>query len=193
MRKTLTFEQNYKGYEIQNTQEGALIGCLDKSYNLLTKMLVKHSQVLLNGFCCTYPDDGIKRDYSNQTFLLFLQKFTDHLRHQGYDPKFIWCREHKQGDSKPHWHFTLLLNANKIRYLENSYASNLWNQTINAGNNYGCLQQTDLGGMMRGMIVKRGDEQGFADAIYKMSYLGKVESKTNIPTDIRRYGSSQLN
>ena len=190
MRKILTFEQKYNGYEIQNTRKGALIGYLDKAHNLLACMLQEHSQVLLNGYCCTYPDDGIQRDNSNQLFQSFLRKFIDHLRHQGYDPKFIWCRE-QSSKQKPHWHFTVLLNGNKVRYLENRFASNLWNQTINAGNNFGCLQQSDLGGNMRGMIIKRDDEQGFADAIYKMSYLAKYSSKENVT--YRRYDGSQIN
>ena len=191
MRRVVMFEPVFNGCDIQNTQQGALIGCLDKSYNLLSAMLDRHSQVLIHGYCCTYPDDGVSRDASNDTFLAFLGKFTDHLRHRGYDPSVIWCRE-QSGNMKPHWHFALLLDANRARFLENSYASRLWSKVINADDNRGCLHQADLGGMMRGMIVKRGDEVAFADAIYKMSYLAKLETKIGIPTGLRRYGGSLL-
>ena len=190
MRTVLTFEREFNGYNIQNTQQGAIIGILDKSHNLLTMMLEKHSQVLIHGYCCTYPNDGMERDFSNQTFLTFLQKFTDHLRHQKYAPSFLWCRE-QTNRLKPHWHFTLFLNANKVRFLDNTYASNLWNQILNC-NNYGCLQQTELGGKKRGMIIKREDKIAFNEAIYKMSYLAKQETKTYIPANIRQYGGSQL-
>ena len=103
---------------------------------------------------------------------------------------YIWCREEPY-PGKPHWHFTLFLNANNVRYLDITYASNLWSKIL-ASNVTGCLDQVDLGGFKRGMIVKRGDHVSIADAIYKISYLSKYETKDNIDRSIKRFGSSQI-
>ena len=195
MRNLVTHQPFFNSYPVQYCEQGNRTDILLRIESILSGMLTKHSQVLVAGMNFHYPDDGLMRDPSNQTFTNFLESLIRNYTRKGFDPRFIWGRE-MSGNGKPHWHLTLFLNANNIRHLKHGYIKSLWNKHLgidmNSGSHYVEFVNLSDDGKHMGLIVHRNDSAAITQAFHKISYLAKCEQKLSCGSKYRQFGSSQV-
>jgi hypothetical protein len=203
MRKEITTDSFYKEFQIQVfNPAGVYIPILERAYKLINYTLSEHSQVLLNGFCATYPIEAagrVPRDLTNNTFLAFLESYRRHLWEEGYDPMIIWCREQKNqydifgNPSSPHWHFVVLLNGNKIRKLRTHKINELWNLHLGIPLDcHGYIDHCKLGTGYPGYMMNRNNLNSIARCFYAISYLAKCTTKEHTPPGVNKFDSSQI-
>jgi hypothetical protein len=203
MRKTITYDSNYKGFTTQVFDPpGAYISILERALKLIYYALEDHSQVLVNGFCAKYPiddDPTTYRDYSNKTFLNFLESTRINLLKHDFDPLIIWCREQTQVWDRfgcphnPHWHFTILSDGNKHLSLHTYHMNKLWNMHLGRPfDARGLIHRSKLGGDYFGYMMRRNNPESIATAYKAISYLSKCTSKEFTPPGSDMYDSSQL-
>ena len=98
---------------------------------------------------------------------------------------YIWCREHGIKNGYLHYHIALLINGHKINYpdklsrlIEGDFA--LFGGSVGYVPN--CYSN-----------IYRGDDQTIGEAIYRLSYLTKVNTKDgNRKLNVKRFGSSRI-
>jgi hypothetical protein len=146
-------------------------------------MLTYHSKL----FMVRYDFRSKQRSDNNEDFLNFFDtikkkiKTTYGLVRIGY----IWCREHGAKNGGLHYHFVLLIDGHKINYpdklsrlIEGDFAL--------YGGSVGYVPNCFLN-------LKRGDQQTIGEAIYRVSYLAKVNTKSgNRKQNVKRFGASKI-
>lgn len=98
---------------------------------------------------------------------------------------FLWCREHGLKNGGLHYHFAFLIDGHKIKYpdklsrlIEGDFAS--------FKGSMGYVPNCFLN-------LSRGDQKGIGEAIYRLSYLAKVNTKSgNRKQNVKRFGSSKI-
>jgi len=164
---------------IENIQES-----IESLFDFYTN---KHNKVLVIRFDVRYPNsDGIcvtSKNISN--FIAYLVK---KYKRKGYDPYYIWVKE-QNTSSHPHYHFTLFLNGNKVKYGYQFLAviEDIWGRTINCDES-GLIFYCD------DFMLRRNEanyDQKVYDASFCVSYLAKEHGK-NHEGNTRNFGMSRL-
>lgn len=146
-------------------------------------MLSHHSKL----FIVRYDFRSKLNSNNNTDFLNFMEiikkkiKVAYGLVRIGY----IWCREHGKKNGGLHYHFSLLINGHKIKYpdklsrlIEGDFAI--------FGGSMGYVENCFYN-------LARGDQQTIGEAIYRLSYLAKVNTKSgNRKQNVKRFGSSKI-
>ncbi len=162
----------------------------EKLNKLFVHTLNKHNKVFLTRFDVRFPNDNV---YPNANNLIsnFTESLVRHFKRKKLDPNYLWVRE--QNDSlNPHYHFTLLLDGNKIQHPAkiNKKADELWNLQLGLPQNYrGLIDYCNR--ISNGIMVYRHDIDSFISASEWVSYLAKPGSK-NINRHYRSVGMSRV-
>lgn len=195
--------------------EGFFQDILDALKRMLDKALEEHSQVLFMLFTFSYPSNGHENQLDNillpqaelpqgnEVLVYFLNQYIRRLTSEGYDPRYLWCREQTEGNPCCHFHLVLLLNRNKIQYFGSMRQINgYWSQALA---HFGIVAPgADTSGLIDrgrysqngeiqhyGLTVHRDNQDEYAEAFQRASYLAKVATKTAYPFRTRSWGCSE--
>lgn len=146
-------------------------------------MLSHHSKV----FMVRYDFRSKLKFDNNNNFLNFMEAIKKKIKSTYCLVRIgiIWCREHGKNNGGLHYHFALLLDGHKINYPDK--LSQLVEREL-------ALYDGSIGYVPNCYLnLNRGDQQGIGRAIYRLSYLAKVNTKSgNRKQSIKRFGSSKI-
>lgn len=185
-RKTITYENTHNGVEI-NTGVDNSLGCyiniLNALYSLLDNYARAHSQVMVVHLCLNFGIGNI--DKTNNSIQSFMHTFIARLKYLGFDPGYLWVREHGQGETQ-HYHLAVLANRNKVQssWCIQRIAQEHWGNVTKTGTVY-LNGSKDL---IRNPALGCTD---FSGCYYWLSYLAKVRTKDLQPTNLRKFSVSQ--
>jgi len=115
----------------------------------------------------------------------FIRRLRKHLVTNGHKRfAYVWCREQNCSDVQ-HYHFALITDANANRHPHKlikliEYLWEAWGH-VKPFIPKNCYS-----------IIKRGDEDAFAQQFSRLSYLAKVDTKQNRSKSTNDYSTSRL-
>ena len=182
----VTVYRNHPIYPCLDINTNYNLGILDRNIDLVHRAFKAHAQVLLIRFDVRYPT-GYNAPNDNSLFQRFIELYSQYLRRQGFDPRYLWCRE--QSNAKRfHYHVYFLLDGTRIRYMPHlGKAEEIWTRVLGLTMSQGLIHYCNP----NGNIIHRGDQAGINDAIKWLGYLAKTATKSPVPS-VRMWGSSIL-
>jgi Protein of unknown function (DUF3296). len=172
---------------------------LKKTAGLLEHMVSKHGKVLPVRFDVHYPKDVLAPG-DNKDISRMITKLRQNYARKGCDPHFIWVREQKDSPN-PHYHCTLLMNANKVRSFGHVFdnAERLWGSTIDSispGLIEHCMgDEGEARPFSNGILIVRADadfEEKYKHVHHQISYLAKASGKAEPKDGLRDFGMSRI-
>jgi len=159
---------------------------LYRTYEQIEAMLSHYSRVLLVRVDIRYHS----AEQTNRVMTKFCGKFKKRLNTKAYDYlnrfAYLWVREQKTSVA-PHYHLVLMLDGRKfqkshsiIELIEDICWRFGWPDPIPPKNPYYLLRRSEVGG------------QAMSDALYRISYLAKVNTKDKRPSTTHDYGTSRI-
>ncbi|HAS6242246.1 MULTISPECIES: YagK/YfjJ domain-containing protein [Vibrio] len=159
---------------------------MGKMIEQLEIMRGHHRKVLVVRFDLHLPSYGHSTD--NQVMSMFLNhvRYRVKKRYKMVRLGYAWCRERNQA-SVQHYHVALLLNGSQIQYPDKllSLLTQWWGTVSEGGHLYipeNCYY----------LVSRQSDGRVKRDAIYRLSYLAKVNSKQSREGFANDYGTSRL-
>ena len=159
---------------------------LYRTYDQIEAMLSHYSRVLLVRVDIRYHS----AEQTNRVMTKLSSKLKKRLNTKayGYIKRFayVWAREQKTSVA-PHYHLVLMLDGHKIRHpyriiglVEDICWRSGWPDPITPDNCYYMVRRSEI------------DGKAMADAIYRISYLAKVNTKDKRPSTTHDYGTSRI-
>ena len=182
----ITEYRNHPIYPCENINASYNRAILDRNIDLVHRAIEAHSQVLLIRFDVRYPSGYIAPD-DNSLFQRFIELYSQYLRRQGFDPRYLWCREQSTA-VRFHYHCYFLLDGTAIRYMPHlGKAKEIWSHVLGQPSSQGLIHYCNPNGSM----IHRGDRVGIDKAIEWLGYLAKLFTKLPVQS-VRTWGSSVL-
>ena len=186
MIEKIIYENIYNNHTINTSKErrhGCYKKALEKIDNTLTKMIKKHSKIMIVRFDLRYPTNSNYESNSQDInrFTYNLKRSLDREKIEGghnVDAKVLHVEE-KNTSNNTHHHYAVIVNGN----VKNNYypivekAEKIWKKTLN----------TDQDGLVdfcnrieNGIIIDRNNEnreRELEKAYFQLSYLAKINGK----------------
>ena len=161
----------------------------------LLNALERHSQVLVAIMTVNFPGElEATAETRNRCFQHFIQEYSRRLRLKGFDPHYVWVREIGE-HGQLHYHLALLLDGNAIRYFRSPTEVNAyWTNALlreYVFNGTCCVNLASFNGS-HSLMVHKGDQAAYAEAMGRMSYLAKLFSKWETGANCRCWSQSHL-
>jgi len=180
--KIRAIEVNNQVFWVNGQHSGIYLSMAKRMINQVDTILEHHSKVHLIRF------DLRLYEYSpnNQVITKFNRILFKWLK-RSYQLKrigFIWCREIETAKQQ-HYHYVLMLDGHKVRHPHDILikVKAIWEYQLQ-GSQYTpkhCYYN-----------IMRGDYDSLQEAIWRISYLAKVRSKSNKPPQTKNYGTSRI-
>ena len=159
---------------------------LYRTYDQIEAMLSHYSRVLLVRVDIRYHST----EQTNRVMTKLCGKLKKRLNTKAYDYlnrfAYSWAREQKNSVA-PHYHLVLMLDGRKVQtshriieLVEDICWRFDWPAPYIPEHCYYLLKRSEVGG------------KAMADALYRISYLAKVNSKDKRPSNTHDYGTSRI-
>tara|TARA_R110000751_G_scaffold261004_2_gene360380 strand:+ start:11 stop:613 length:603 start_codon:yes stop_codon:yes gene_type:complete len=164
-----------------NNKQGCFVEILDRVKSQMDAMLSHHCQILVIRL------DLRMYEYheNNEMLSRFVRKVRKKLKAKYSFARvgFVWVREMEKAKHQ-HYHFALLLDANKVRYPVKilTICSTIWE-------NWGQSPYTPKNCYYH---IKRGDSAAYQSAFKRLSYLAKERGKGYKGKTANDYGNSRI-
>jgi Protein of unknown function (DUF3296). len=159
--------------------------------NLVSTFGQRHAKIFYVRIDVRFPSAFVSAKPYQEYISCFVAKMIKNLKRDGLDPYYIWVREQASSEH-PHFHFTFLLNGNKIQHPDKIHklASSLWDSTL-YGEYPGAVHYCqDSWGMVRRSDSDYAEQhQQMLDV---MGYLAKEYTKGPVGDGVRNFGMSRL-
>lgn len=212
MTKDSTSGNTYKGYTINNGQDGNLhchTKTLDQLIDTVEHMTAKHSKVLSvrldiqNTATGRIGSNGQEIDYAlnSKNMTRIIESATRTLNSKSKDGKndpdvhWIWTAEKTSPDDKPHFHVNAFVNANAIqngysvKEAVNKAVKNILQRANNTPNEeYDGLVNFSGSNGAKGKLIERNSPEAkdqIDNVVYAGSYLAKTRTKEFNPKGSR--------
>ena len=204
MAKDTTSGNKYRGYTINNGQDGNLhchIKTLDQIIGTVEHMTAEHSRVLSvrldiqNTATGRIGNNGQEIDYAldSKDMTRIIESATRTLKSKSKDGKndpdvhWVWTTERGSPDDKPHFHVNAFVNGNAIQNgysVKEAVSRAVKNKLQNANNtpneSYDGLVNFSGSNGAKGKLIERNSpevEDQINDVVFAGSYLAKVRTK----------------
>ena len=212
MAKDTTTGRKYRGYTINNGQDGNLhchIKTLDQIIDTVEHMTAEHSRVLSvrldiqnTAIGCLW-NNGQEIDYAldSKDMTRIIESATRTLNSKSKNGKndpdvhWVWTAEKTSPDDKPHFHVNAFVNGNAIHNgysVKEAVSRAVKNKLQNANNtpneSYDGLVNFSGSNGAKGKLIERNSpevEQQINDVVFAGSYLAKVRTKEFNPKGSR--------
>ncbi len=180
--KSDNYIYNKQRWKVQHSRKEIIPKIMDRIFDQLSAALSWYSKVFVVRFelmIYEQPNDN-----------KLVSKFFDNLKkrlHKHYGGKLglIWAREQSATAVHPHYHCAVYLNGHK--------AHKAWGVGRHVEHVCGSLAElTSWDPKNAGYMVHRGDTRSIQEAIYRVSYLAKRETKDLTPKNVCTYQASRL-
>lgn len=212
MAKDTTSGNKYRGYTINNGQDGNLhchIKTLDQIIGTVEHMTAEHSRVLSvrldiqNTAAGRTGNNGQEIDYAldSKDMTRIIESATRTLNSKSKNGKndpdvhWVWTAEKTSPDDKPHFHVNAFVNGNAIHNgysVKEAVSRAVKNKLQNANNtpneSYDGLVNFSGSNGAKGKLIERNSpevEQQINDVVFAGSYLAKVRTKEFNPKGSR--------
>lgn len=155
---------------------------LMKTYNQMNAMLSHHCKVLVIRFDLRMTEYSPTNEVVSEIMRVMVKQLKQHykMKRVGY----VWAREQASSD-KQHYHCALMIDGNKTRHpkkvLERLECITDARNQLPPYTPKNCYYN-----------VTRGDLKAFSSALYRLSYLAKVNTKGMRPTFTNDYSTSRV-
>lgn len=204
MAKDTTTNGKYRGYTINNGQDGNLhchIKTLDQIIDTVEHMTAEHSRVLSvridiqNTAAGRTGNNGQEIDYAldSKDMTRIIESATRTLNSKSKNGKndpdvhWVWTAEKTSPDDKPHFHVNAFVNGNAIHNgysVKEAVSRAVKNKLQNANNtpneSYDGLVNFSGSNGAKGKLIERNSpevEDQINDVVFAGSYLAKVRTK----------------
>lgn len=212
-RQTTT-ESNFNGLPINVGSFGNLPSYTDILHHILnhfSAMIWKHNKVLFVRFDLHFPY-GYACVANNNEISNFIKLLKEYYTRHDIDSHYLWVREQSSTNNLPHYHIIALFDGNKIQkyYPVVERAGLIWSRIVRSDErglvNY-CDKDYQGIKVENGIMIRRPSslsegerlaeqqrkyEEDFNRCFKWASYLAKINQKQNIPSAVRRFGSSNI-
>ena len=212
MAKDTTSGNKYRGYTINNGQDGNLhchIKTLDQIIDTVEHMIAEHSRVLSvrldiqNTATGRLWNNGQEIDYAldSKDMTRIIESATRTLNSKSKNGKndpdvhWVWTAEKTSPDDKPHFHVNAFVNGNAIHNgysVKEAVSRAVKNKLQNANNmpneSYEGLVNFSSSNGAKGKLIERNSpevEDQINDVVFAGSYLAKVRTKEFNPKGSR--------
>lgn len=204
MAKDTTSGNKYRGYTINNGQDGNLhchIKTLDQIIGTVEHMTAEHSRVLSvrldiqNTAAGRTGNNGQEIDYAldSKDMTRIIESATRTLNSKSKNGKndpdvhWVWTAEKTSPDDKPHFHVNAFVNGNAIHNgysvkeaVSRAVKNKLQNANSTPNESYDGLVNFSGSNGAKGKLIERNSpevEQQINDVVFAGSYLAKVRTK----------------
>ncbi|MBT4815083.1 MAG: inovirus-type Gp2 protein [Lentisphaerae bacterium] len=194
------YQSNYRGYPINGSErEGCYKKILERILDQFEYMLYRHNKLLFIRFDVRFPQLG-SFSPDNSLFTRFMATFSQSLRRDGVDHRYIWVREQSLSAPNQHYHCCLLLNGNIRQSIHDPIqkAKRQWGELLGMGENHGlindCTRDRYGNPQKNGLMIKRGTksyDRMVGRCFEWASYLAKTATKDDPPAGVRTFGCSK--
>ena len=212
MAKDITTGRKYRGYTINNGQDGNL-HChtitLDQIIDTVELMKAKHSKVLSirldiqNTATGRIGNNGQEIDYAldSKDMTRIIESATRNLNSKSKNGKndpdvhWVWTTERASPNDKPHFHVNAFVNGNAIHNgysvkeaVSRAVKNKLQNANSTPNESYDGLVNFSASNGAKGKLIERNSpeaEQQIDDVVYAGSYLAKTRTKEFNPKGSR--------
>ncbi len=191
----ITCDSTYLGFNI-----GESMSC-SRFYSTILSSIQKILDYMINHHCKTYfmrfdlhfPYEYTGDNY-NDAVSYFCNIYSRNRSRKGYDPQYLWVREHTTIARHPHYHFIYLFNGSKTNSIANNFevAVQCWSCALGGVPANGlielCGERPEFG-----VMINRNDSQfqyTYGKCFNWASYLAKEDTKDLTPPNVHKFGVS---